>query len=428
MQSIHPPKPARPPSPTARARLFALHGWIGITLGLLLFVVCLTGAAAVLSDEIDWLVQPGKRITPVADTPPATPGQLLATARAAYPGARFEWIEFPPHSGWAVEIDGYLRDSDEVRDIVRVYLHPQTAELTGAAGWYTVQRVLRNFHMNLFLDWAFYVVGALGVILLASVVTGTLIHRRWWRGLFTLRLRRGRRTLYSDLHKFLGAWSLAFSLLIGLTGAWYLVEATIWDTSETLTEAIEPAWPEIPASRLATLPPNAQRVPLDTAVAAVRAAYPELRITMINLPAEPATPYYFEGQDGSLLVRSRAAQAFVDPWTGGIMEIRRPADLDPAKRWVHTADPLHFGDFGGLPTQLLWAVLGLALPALILTGSILWLRRRQPAQARTAVLAASAASLALLGWAAFAGISEITSAPPVAPPDSKPLHSSTQPS
>ena len=51
--------------------------------------------------------------------------------------------------------------------------------------------------------------------------------------------------------------------------------------------------------------------------------------------------------------------------------------------------PLHFGEFGGLPTRILWAVGGL-MPALLLTTGVImwwkprwWPRRRQARSSET---------------------------------------------
>jgi uncharacterized iron-regulated membrane protein len=48
-----------------RKALFHLHGWFGVNLGLLLFIVCFSGTVATLSDEIDWFFNPAVRAASV---------------------------------------------------------------------------------------------------------------------------------------------------------------------------------------------------------------------------------------------------------------------------------------------------------------------------------------------------------------------------
>jgi uncharacterized iron-regulated membrane protein len=50
--------------------------------------------------------------------------------------------------------------------------------------------------------------------------------------------------------------------------------------------------------------------------------------------------------------------------------------------WYLTAllvsQPLHFGDYGGLPMQILWALLDIATIVVLGSGLYLWFKRRQP--------------------------------------------------
>jgi len=39
------------------------------------------------------------------------------------------------------------------------------------------------------------------------------------------------------------------------------------------------------------------------------------------------------------------------------------------------SQPLHFGDYGGLPLKLLWALLDLATITVLVSGLVLWVRR-----------------------------------------------------
>ncbi len=56
-----------------------------------------------------------------------------------------------------------------------------------------------------------------GFVLLAASLSGFLFYKGWLKQLFTIRRGRGRRLLWSDVHKSAGIWSFAFALLIALT-------------------------------------------------------------------------------------------------------------------------------------------------------------------------------------------------------------------
>jgi uncharacterized iron-regulated membrane protein len=179
-----------------------------------------------------------------------------------------------------------------------------------------------------------------------------------------LRHGRGARALWSELHKLAGLWSLWFGLVIAVTGIWYLAE----QASVDLVDA-QFAYPPSPQWRV---PSDAARLPLDALVARAQALRPELEIRSISFGYSDSTQaVLFSGQAGHVLVRDRANKLFLDPLSADVVLDQSADDLDLFLRWVDTADPLHFGDFGGLPSQLVWFVFGLLLSALCLTGA--WL-------------------------------------------------------
>jgi len=42
------------------------------------------------------------------------------------------------------------------------------------------------------------------------------------------------------------------------------------------------------------------------------------------------------------------------------------------------SQPLHFGDYGGMPLKILWAILDVIAIVVLVTGLYLWFRRRRP--------------------------------------------------
>lgn len=66
--------------------------------------------------------------------------------------------------------------------------------------------------------------------------------------------------------------------------------------------------------------------------------------------------------------------AAIDAGTGrvtGASEVPRPVNL------LMVSQPLHFGDYAGIPLKILWALLDVLAIVVLISGLILWLKRRK---------------------------------------------------
>ncbi|MNT63568.1 hypothetical protein D3C72_2013950 [compost metagenome] len=73
------------------------------------------------------------------------------------------------------------------------------------------------------------------------------------------------------------------------------------------------------------------------------------------------TPVLVDGKTGELTTVARM------PWYLTALEVSRP---------------LHFGDYGGLPLKIIWALLDLVTIVVLASGLYLWLARRRATEAR----------------------------------------------
>ncbi|MBA3577542.1 MAG: PepSY domain-containing protein [Sphingomonas sp.] len=347
-----------------RRTLFDWHSWIGLTTGLLLFVICWSGTVAVFSRDLDGLMD--RRLS----APPAAAvawEQVYDNAQERFPGWTITQVNAPLEPGYSVE--SWAEDEDGI--LRRIYSDPATGDVIGASSYFNIQRFFRSLHMSLFIGelpvfgipLGYFIVGLLSFPLLASGVTSLLFYSRFWRGFFRLQRHKGAKVFWSDLHKLTGLWGIWFLLMIGLTGVWYLVE---WKTPDG---PLPPDPPGVVA--------GAQPLPLDRLIANAQRAYPELRINVVSPWEIEQGLLELHGQDGSLLVRNRAARAWVNSYTGEVLAVQRPAGLTAYQRWIDTADPLHFGDFGGLWSKSVWFLFGLGLSGLCLTGAYLQAKRQR---------------------------------------------------
>lgn len=383
----------------SRRTLFAWHSWIGLTTGLLLFVICWSGTVAVFSRELDRMTDPQISAPPA---PRVAWQAIYEGAQARHPDWVITQVNAPLKPGYAAET--WAEDADGV--LRRIYSDPASGATIGTTSYFNLQRFFRSLHMSLFIGelpvWGiplgYCIVGLFSFPLLGSAITSLLFYKRFWRGFLKLQWHRGPKVLWSDMHKLTGLWSLWFVLVIGGTGVWYLVE---WKAPEG------PSGPAAPGALQARSP-----LGINELMRSARRAYPELTVKALSTYELKQGLVEMQGQDGSYLVRHRAAKVWIDAYSGRALAIQRPAELSAYDRWIDTADPLHFGDFGGLWSKAIWFVFGLGLSALSLTGAYLQVqrqKRRAMSGYRRPVMAAYLATSAILILSAVYGIKEALS-------------------
>ncbi len=356
------PSPAhveRPPRSSGGRRLwFDLHSWIGLKLCLFMGFVCLTGTLAVFSQEIDWLLHPPMRVADGGER--ASWGSVIHAAQVAHPDWEIEGFTAGHTRLFAARAQ--MRLPDGRRRFV--WINPYTAQVTGDTAWFNTQRLLRNTHRHLMLPvtWGVPLVAALCIPLLLSLLSSFYIYKKWWRGFFKWPDATRPRRLWGDVHRLAGVWSLWFILLIGVTGAWYLVES------------LGGGAPAAPTTRLAkgSGPPiPVDPLKVDAAVRAVSQQWPSLQIVGA-MPSHDGASIVFVGNADALLVRERANNIAFDLHTVTVRAAHDGRDLGVHQRIAEMADPLHFGSFGGWPIRLLWFIAGALLTALCFTGVYLY--------------------------------------------------------
>ncbi len=327
--------------------------------------VCLTGTIATVAHEIEWLYKPEIRAS-AFDPGSEDWGAMWAAAERAFPEAQLTGIGTYDRSS-----SSYFATSVNAQDAAgqsfTIYVDPGTGGVTGHEYGRSLQDVMRGLHYYLFIpgEVGFYLVTALGFVLLGSLVTGLMVYKKFWRGLFKKpRFDRDLRTLLGDFHRLAGLWSIWFVAVISLTSIYYLFERAGLDWNSEV-----PGVPEAHFIQTADAAEVARWSEL------ARQAKPGFAITAIYLPYSAGEPVTVQGHWQAALVRERADAVFIDPVTGRIVGQRIAHAMAAGERIVHTVDPLHFGTFGGLATRLLWAIFGLALTGLAASGAYIYAKR-----------------------------------------------------
>ncbi|MEM6770042.1 MAG: PepSY-associated TM helix domain-containing protein [Bacteroidota bacterium] len=353
-----------------RKKLFKIHSWIGVKLSVLFFVVCFSGTLAVLSSEMDYLVQPGIRATPQPTF--ASKNTIVKNLRERFPDADLGY--------WAGAREPYLCDLITVKrangKYTYVFANPYTGEIQGTANL-TVQRYFRDLHYYLFIPFqvGHFTVLLFAFLLLFSLLTALLFSKKWYRKFLEIKRGKGRLVYFRSLHRLVGAWTVPFLLLFALTGVWYFLERT---NTAGISRIANTKTPEIaaPLPDSTDMEELAWQLDYDRAVDSARAYIPGLIVKDIAIPRKPNRPIYLTGISDVPLVRNRANRVYVHPGTYEVTFVQKAAE-SPTVTWLNDImDPIHFGSFGGLWTKLLWFCSGLGISGLILTGIYISRKRK----------------------------------------------------
>lgn len=361
---------------------YLVHKWSGLIPTVFLLMLCITGLPLIFHDEIDAAMEDGAS-SALAGTPSAEGGlpldAMLATALAERPGEVPLFMAFSPDSPLLTVTTGPTPDAAG-EDMSLLFLDRATGASLGPAPTNPVMDFLLQLHTDMFLGLpGMWVLGAMGLLFVVALISGTVLYAPFMRRLAfgTVRADRSERVKRLDQHNLIGVVALAWMAVIGLTGA-------INAFADPLTDS----WRDGEVAAMAAayegeapLPPS-RYGSLDTAMASAQAALPGRSPQFIGFPGgdwSSGHHYAIFFQGDRPLTQNLLTPALVDAETGELTDARTMPALNQA---LMMSKPLHFGDYGGLPLKIVWALLTCATIWVLWTGVMLWLRRRPGALER----------------------------------------------
>ncbi|KDN98384.1 PepSY-associated TM helix domain-containing protein [Pseudomonas donghuensis] len=371
----------------SKSRLwFLVHSWLALPIWFFVLIVCVTGTLAVVSQEIVWLANPDVRASkPDGDAERLSFQQVLDALHKAEPDMAVRFISQPDGSHFALTAAVTFPDGSAPT----LYVNPYTGAIQGKSPSFNFEAFTRALHgwwlvpFTNGYSWGWYLVSLLGLPMLASLVTGLVVYKRFWKGFFkpTLRFNHGARIFWGDFHRLSGIWSIWFIAVISITGTWFLIQAILADNHVTIsTEPVVPviAREDVPRTEAGTPAP---RISLDDATRIAKEQIAGLDVSFVSLPGNAYAHLYLGGRGWYPLMFQTVN---VNPYNSKIESQFLIDDRSTLEFVTESMRPLHTGDFGGLTIKLIWAFFGLVLSMMVLSGLLIWTKRT--AQATAAAL------------------------------------------
>ena len=344
-----------------RHNILKLHFFLALVAGIVITSLGITGSIMAFEPELDHLQH--RALMDVAPgSAPHSIAEVIAAAKAGFPDTTISAVALgaSPSRAYAVSTKKG-----------QVYVNPYTLDIKGlrpgGADWLSN---VHQIHLRLNTTWGKPIVSWSGAIMLFLVLSGLYL---WWpvkRASVTTG-KTPYRTWY-DWHTAVGIFSFVFLLLLSVTGVFIGFEATAVPLAYRVTGSA-PAASVLP--KIAAQPGVTQITP-DAALEIARQAIPGATPFLVPV-VSPTDAYVVRARFPEDLTPGGRSRVVINSYSGTVMSIDNSRTA-PGGRRVETMNrAIHTGDVFGLPSKIVMSIASLMAPVQLLTGVMLWWRRKR---------------------------------------------------
>ncbi len=376
-----------------------IHLWLGLTSGLVLFVVCLTGTIYTFHKEIEELVEPQKFSVEVpANATRISTGALVAMVEKELNGA-VTAIQIPadPEATYRLTVKQSAPKGVDAANGKggrgKVYfVNPYTGALTGEDGGPTKEFFITVMKLHRWLliegDTGKIIVGVSTIIFVFLTLTGLILWfpariKNWKQGL-KIKTKANWKRINHDLHNTLGFYSFILLLIMGLTGLCWSFEWYRDGVSEVMGAKVfagrgEKPLPSTDAGEL-------QPISIDQAVTIAESTFPYEGNLSLSLPQGKEGTFVATKNKTGFFAGSASDKMQIHQYSGTPLKIDRFADKKLNEQIVASIKPLHLGEIYGTFSKILYFIACLIATSLPVTGTMIWINklRKKPGKRRTA--------------------------------------------
>lgn len=351
-----------------------LHKWLSIPVGIIIVIMCLTGAILVFQDEIQELSNPEHYFVSDVKGEPIPLEELIPMVNAQLGDNTVADVKISddPNRTYTMSLTEGFR--------VSAFVNQYTGQVTGKyeyqKSFFYKMMTLHRWLMDGSRTWGKYTVGVSTLIFVFILITGFVIWmpKRLSKSRFKIHFRNGAKRLFFDLHNVLGVYACLILLICALTGLFWSFE---WyrDGVFKLFGAEVKQEQGGHGGKGRNRGGNKEKKEVNIA---------PWQNVFNTLKASNPGYEYIRIQDGTALVHlkssavSRATDRYnFDKGTGEITKTTLFKDQDKTSKirsWIYT---LHVGDYWGIWSKIFTCLLALAGASLPITGYYIFFMKRK---------------------------------------------------
>ncbi len=380
-----------------------IHLYAGLTCGLIVIAVCLSGTIYVYNTEIrEWADAERYFVEVEASKRPLD--QLKSELETSLSA---EVVGVNVFQGENRTVQFQVKKEGEERPVT-YYVNPYSgailannAEKTGTEEfmgymfslhrWLLLDKVeepilesMSNQELGRFIN------GVATLLFLLGVITGIFIWvpqktKNWKQGL-KIKWDANWKRVNHDLHNTLAFYSLIFLFIMAVTGPFWSYQwykegwQKAWDIYQAPQANANPGGEKAGKAPEAAAEPLAMEMPfisLDEVVKTGNATLPYEGNLRISLPKEADDPVSISKSRTGFFAKAGADQLSLDPTSLEIRETKLFSDLSVRQQIGRSVKSLHTGEIFGQFTKFLWFLACAVATSLPITGTLIWWNKRK---------------------------------------------------
>jgi uncharacterized iron-regulated membrane protein len=362
---------------TFKKNISFLHLWLGLSSGLIVLIVALTGSILVFEEEIDAFVNPEFYKVSTIGTKKLPVDPYVNAITKKYAITELDRIQTYTDPERTVIISG--TDADKTDQIFSV--DPYTGKVLGAIPEKSrFFSVILDLHRHLLLGKAGkFITGCSCLIFVFMLISGLIL---WWpkkkknlRQRLTVKWNASFKRVNWDFHSTFGFYSLLFLLTISLTGLtwsfkWF--ESSIYLLADGTTKK-----PSAKVENPTKADPKLDKTYFyQNILLKTDSIYKYKGDTQIRIPSDTINSIMVIKLNLEKSIPNISSMVYFDKYTGKLLKIKPYESFSNGDKVRRLIYPIHTGSIYGYPTKILAFLVCLFAVTLPVTGFLIWWGRK----------------------------------------------------
>jgi len=353
---------------------FKIHLILGLTAGLILFIIGLSGAILSFEKEILNVVNKKSYIVKVADTPKLTVTELMSSFKQKFPDSKINAVTFSKADNSSVTINIAVKGKGKAaRKGKNYYLNPYTSEILPDIKGKGFFKFVENIHRRLAMGKVGQqIVGASTLMLFVLMFSGVYIYfkklKKSLKKSLTFSFKSKGRSFLASMHS---VWVIPIYLVSSITGLYWSYN---W-FNEGLYNLAGIEKPVRMKRGMNKNPPIASSNEIQNIVNVFNENVADYNNANLRFTAQKGIYTISYLDEDSIHDRARNTVK-IDKKTSSIVEQTYFSDQPLVEKLLKSNYSLHTGDYFGIVGKVVMFLGSLAMVLFFVTGVMMYLKRK----------------------------------------------------